>query len=169
MPAERKEQIRKLPSGRWQLRYYDREGVRHSGGAFPSKSAARAHLSGRKRASRRDVTFSEHVDRYLAAHSTGRDASTIKTLTHRLGYATAEFGELTLEELERRVPEIAAWIGTLPTGSRYGIVAGASAGARGRGAVEAHGGEPGEARGAEPAAKGGGDPPVHASGDRPCG
>ena len=102
MPAERKEEIRKLPSGRWQLRYYDREGVRHSGGAFPSKSAARAHLSGRKRASRRDVTFSEHVDRYLAAHSTGRDASTIKTLTHRLGYATAEFGELTLEELERR-------------------------------------------------------------------
>jgi hypothetical protein len=43
MPADRKEQIRQLPSGRFQLRYYDRQGVRHSGGVFPSKSAARAH------------------------------------------------------------------------------------------------------------------------------
>jgi hypothetical protein len=108
MPAERKEQIRKLPSGRWQLRYYDREGVRHSGGAFPSKSAARGHyrdviepqLTGRK-VTRADITFEKHVDRYLVAHATGRDASTIKTLTHRLGYATAEFGDLTLEALER--------------------------------------------------------------------
>jgi len=32
-----------------------------------------------------DVTFTEHVDRYLAAHATGRDASTVKTLKHRLG------------------------------------------------------------------------------------
>ena len=29
-----------LPSGKWQMRYYDREGVRRSGGVFPSKSAA---------------------------------------------------------------------------------------------------------------------------------
>jgi integrase len=129
MPAERKEQSRKLPSGKWQLRYYNSEGVRHSGGVFPSRSAARGHyrnviepqLSGRNVA-RADVTLAEHVDRYLAAHATGRDASTIKTLTHRLGYATSEFGDLTLEQLERRVPEIAAWIGTLPRGSRYGIV-----------------------------------------------
>jgi hypothetical protein len=54
-----------------------------------------------------DVTFTEHVDRYLAAHATGRDASTVKTLKHRLGYATAS-GDRTLEEFERRVPEIAA-------------------------------------------------------------
>jgi integrase len=129
MPADAREQIRQLPSGKWQLRYYDCNGVRHSGGAFPWKSAARAHyrnviepeLSGRQ-VVRRDVTFTDHVDRYLAAHATGRDVSTIKTLTHRLGYATATFGELTLEELEQRVPEIAAWIGTLPAGARYGIV-----------------------------------------------
>ena len=69
-----------------------------------------------------DVNLSEHVDRYLAAHAVGRDASTIKTLRHRLGYATGTFGDVTLEELERRVPEIAAWVGTLPAGSRYGIV-----------------------------------------------
>jgi integrase len=70
----------------------------------------------------RDLTLEDHVDRYLAAHATGREASTIKTLTHRLGYATDTFGDLTLEQLERRVPEIAAWAGTLPSGSRYGIV-----------------------------------------------
>ena len=55
-----------------------------------------------------DVTFTEHVDRYLAAHATGRDASTVKTVKHRLGYATATFGDRSLEEFERRVPEIAA-------------------------------------------------------------
>ncbi len=114
MPAAASEQIRQLPSGKWQLRYYDREGVRHSGGAFPSKSAARPHyrnvvepeLSGRH-VTQGDVTFAKHIDRYLAAHATGRDPFTIRTLRHRLGYATATFAELTLDEFERRVPEIA--------------------------------------------------------------
>jgi integrase len=32
------------------------------------------------------------------------------------------FGDLSLEDMERRVPEIAAWVGTLPSGARYGIV-----------------------------------------------
>ena len=68
------------------------------------------------------ITFREHVDRYLAAHAVGRDQFTIRTLRHRLGYATAVFGDLSLEEMERRVPEIAAWVGTLPAKSRYGIV-----------------------------------------------
>ena len=70
----------------------------------------------------RTITFRAHVDRYLAAHAVGRDPFTIRTLKHRLGYATAVFGDLSLEEFERRVPEIAAWVGTLPDGSRYGIV-----------------------------------------------
>jgi integrase len=56
--------------------------------------------------------------RRSGVHPSGR----IKTLTHRLGYATAEFGDLSLEDLQQRVPEIAAWAGTLPVGSRYGIV-----------------------------------------------
>ena len=68
------------------------------------------------------TTFEDHVERYLDAHAIGRDQFTIRTLRHRLGYATAVFGEVSLEDLERRVPEIAAWIGTLPSGSRYGIV-----------------------------------------------
>lgn len=70
----------------------------------------------------RTITFQAHVDRYLAAHAVGRDQFTIRTLKHRLGYATAVFGNLSLEDMERRVPEIAAWIGTLPSGARYGIV-----------------------------------------------
>jgi|RhiMethySRZTD1v2_1073278.scaffolds.fasta_scaffold10354_17 hypothetical protein len=87
MPAERKEQIRKLPSGRWRLRYYDREGVRHSGGAFPSKSAARAHyrdviepeLSGRLVA-RRDLTFDQLVETFLERHGKVATPRTIRTL-----------------------------------------------------------------------------------------
>ena len=35
MPADRKEQIRKLPSGKYQLRYLDRKGVRRPGGVSP--------------------------------------------------------------------------------------------------------------------------------------
>ena len=86
----------------------------------------------------RTITFEEHVDRYLAAHAVGRDPFTIRTLEHRLGYATATFGDLPLEELERRVPEIAAWVGTLPGGVAVRDRAGVPAGARGRSAVGAH-------------------------------
>ena len=34
MPAEARGHVRKLPSGKWQLRYYDPRGGRRSGGAF---------------------------------------------------------------------------------------------------------------------------------------
>ena len=37
---------RKLPSGRWQIRYYDQAGNRHTSPVtFPSKADALAHLS----------------------------------------------------------------------------------------------------------------------------
>ena len=75
MPAERKEQIRRLPSGKWQLRYFDK-GVRHSGGAFPSKSSARAHYRNEiepgpngKPVARRDLTYSELVAVFLERHA----------------------------------------------------------------------------------------------------
>ena len=69
MPADPKEQIRQLPSGKYQLRYLDRDGKRRSGGVWPSKSAARAHyrdviepgLNG-KPVARRDLTYSDLVD-----------------------------------------------------------------------------------------------------------
>ena len=75
MPADAREQITRLPSGKWRLRYYDRDGVRHSGGVFPSKSAAREHydevvkadLDGRPVA-RRDLTLQELADVFLERH-----------------------------------------------------------------------------------------------------
>ena len=79
MPADRKEQIRQLPSGKWQLRYYDRKGVRHSGGAFPTQSAARRHYRDEiepglnaKPVARRDLTVAELVDTFLERHRQGR-------------------------------------------------------------------------------------------------
>ena len=44
MPATQRGQIDKLKSGRWRLRYYDRQGERQPGGTFPTKSAAVRHF-----------------------------------------------------------------------------------------------------------------------------
>ena len=129
MPTEQRGQVYATTGG-YGLRWRDENNVRRRRAGFSSPSKARAwfrdtelpRMRGDTPTADKTVTFAAHVDRYLAAHAVGRDASTIKTLTHRLGYATATFGDVTLEELERRVPEIAAWAGTLPAGSRYGIV-----------------------------------------------
>jgi hypothetical protein len=43
MPADQRGSTRKLPSGKWQLRWYEGEGddrKRHAGGVFGSKSEA---------------------------------------------------------------------------------------------------------------------------------
>src|SRR5262245_6420778 len=98
MPADRREQIRQLPSGKW-LRYYDRKGVRHSGGAFPSKSAARAHyrdvveprLNG-KPVARRDLTYTDLVDVFLKRHAIVAKPRTITELRWRLKQSQAKFG-----------------------------------------------------------------------------
>jgi hypothetical protein len=45
MPAIQRGSTRKLPSGKQQLRYYDAEGNRHTGGVFTSKSAAMRHYA----------------------------------------------------------------------------------------------------------------------------
>jgi hypothetical protein len=76
MPAEARGHVRKLPSGKWQLRYYDAKGGHRSGGAFSTKSDAWAHyrdvvepeLRGRP-AARRDLTFSGLVDVFLERHA----------------------------------------------------------------------------------------------------
>jgi integrase len=128
MPAEQRGSVYRTKTKGYGFRWRDETGRERRRAGFSSPSKARAWFRDVERPRMRGetivraVTLTEHVDEYLAAHATGRDASTIKTLTHRLGYATAAFGDLQLAELERRVPEIAAWIGTLPAGSRYGIV-----------------------------------------------
>ncbi len=129
MPAESKEQIRKLPSGKWQLRYYDRNGSRHSAGAFPSKSAARAHyrdvvepeLAGRVSA-RRDLTFTELVDTFLERHAKVTTPRTVRTLRERLQRPLKTFGEVPLADLDGMTDEVAAFVLTLPDRFRHPVM-----------------------------------------------
>jgi integrase len=128
MPAEPRGHVRRLPSGKWQLRYYDRDGNRHTGGAFPTRSAAFAHyrdtieqrLLGAEPS--HEMTLSELVEVYLDRHAAVVRPRTIETLRERLAHATAVYGEVPLRELERMAGELAAWQATLPERSRYGIV-----------------------------------------------
>src|SRR5215211_6672856 len=51
MPATQRGHARKLPSGKWQLRYRDNDGAYHAGGVHKSKTAALDHYG--------DVTLHE--------------------------------------------------------------------------------------------------------------
>lgn len=129
MPAEARGHVRKLPSGKWQLRYYDSKGARHSGGAFPTKSEAWKHyddvvkpeLSGTP-AARRDVTLTELVDVFLERHGKIAKASTIDTLRWRLKRPVEDFGTVPLAELERMTDELAAFAARLPDRFRYSVM-----------------------------------------------
>jgi len=69
-----------------------------------------------------DVSLCDFVDRYLAVHGAGREASTITTLRERMRRPLDAFGSLPLRELECRVPEIGAWASELPPGYRHAVV-----------------------------------------------
>jgi hypothetical protein len=107
MPAIQRGSTRKLPSGKHQLRYYDNDGNRKTGGVFASKSAAMLHfrnaieprLNGTEPTVER--TFSELVDTYLERHGQIRSAATIRTLRHRLRRPLDAYGDITLRELRR--------------------------------------------------------------------
>ena len=170
MPADAREQIRQLPSGKWQLRYYDRKGVRHSAGAFPSKSAARAHyrdviepgLNG-KPVARRDLTYTDLVDVFLERHAIVARPRTITELRWRLKQSQAKFGTVPLVRAggdgrrDRRVRRDAARAAPLPADG------GVPAGARSRRPVRLHDPQPREARRARtrcrPHARSGSSPP----------
>jgi hypothetical protein len=116
MPAEARGHVRKLPSGKWQLRYYDAKGGHRSGGAFSTKSEAWAHyrdviepeLRGRPVA-RRDLTFSELVEVFLERHAIVAKPRTITELRRRLKQSGEKFGEIPLVELEGMADEIVGW------------------------------------------------------------
>jgi integrase len=128
MPAIQRGHARKLPSGKWQLRYYDADGTRKTGGTFSSKSAAMQHyreaieprLNGTEPVP--ELTLSELVDLYLERHAAVVRPRTITTLRERLAHATRAYGDVPLRELERMAGELATWQATLPERSRYGIV-----------------------------------------------
>lgn len=121
MPATQRGHARRLPSGRWQLRYRDRHGAYHSGGVFPSRTAALDHyrdtiaprLRGEPEA-KPDLTLAELAEVYLERHGQVRSPSTIRTLCHRLKRPLDAYGDVTLSELEGMSGELADFRGTLP-------------------------------------------------------
>jgi integrase len=62
----------------------------------------------------------ELVDEYLEQHVA--EANTIATLTARLKYLTAQFGDTKLERLGGMAPQLGAWRKRLPKGSAWHIV-----------------------------------------------
>jgi integrase len=121
MPAMQRGSVRKLPSGKHQLRYYDQHGQRHHGGTFESRSAAFKHyrqvieprLRGEHGADR-ERTFAELVDVFLERHAQLRSASTVRTIRHRLARPLALYGDVTLRELEGMAGDLADFRATLP-------------------------------------------------------
>lgn len=69
-----------------------------------------------------EITLEAFADVFLAAHAANVSERTIATLRERLRPAIGTFGTLTLDELEPRAAEIAAWRSTLPPRARYGYV-----------------------------------------------
>ena len=128
MPAEARGHVRKLPSGKWQLRYYDAKGGHRSGGAFPTKSEAWAQyreviepeLHGR--VVRRDVTLSELVDKFLDRHGKIANPRTVRTLRERLKRPLDDYGDTRLVELENMTDELAALAASLPDRYRYSVM-----------------------------------------------
>jgi hypothetical protein len=142
VPARQRGWARKRKHG-WQACW--REGTKQNVGPqlFPSKTAALDWLDDTLQAGRarrgRDITFAEHVDRYLRVHAAVVDPSTIRTLQDRLGvvpderadhkrggrsYSTAveQFGDIVLTDLELMSSAIAEWQTTLPPAYRYAIL-----------------------------------------------
>ena len=178
MPADASEQIRQLPSGKWQFRYYDRKGVRHSGGAFASKSAARAHyrdviepgLNG-KPVARRDLTYTDLVEVFLERHAivakpTDDHGASVEAQAVR-GQCSGRCRSPSWRTCPTRSPRART---TLPERLRVRDHAGVPAVLRSRRPLRLHDPEPREARRPEPDAETTRDPrstpPTEIDGDR---
>ncbi len=129
MPAEARPRVRKLPSGKWQLRFQDVDGNAKSGGAHESKTAAFKHyrdeiepeLDGRP-AARRDITLQELADVFLERHAAIAQPRTIVTIRGRLSRPLEAFGTTPLADFERMTDEIAGFAAKLPERYRYSVV-----------------------------------------------
>jgi integrase len=126
MPAIQRGHVRKLPSGKVQLRYYDEDGIRHTAGVFATRSAAFTHyrevVEPQLLGVLPELTLTRFAEMYLDRHAVSARDRTIRTLRERLAYATRAYGDVPLRELERMAGELAGWTTTLPERSRYGIV-----------------------------------------------
>jgi len=139
MPAEQRGWVRKRKGG-WQACW--RQGAKQRTGPrlFTSKTEAKRWLDDNLRGgvplSRgQEVTFAEHVERFLRVHGATVDPATVRTLQERLGASTTRphrvrpyrtaveaFGGVKLAQLEHMSAEIAEWQATLPPHYRYAIV-----------------------------------------------
>jgi integrase len=120
MPATQRGSVRRLASGKYQLRYYDGE-ARKSGGVFESKSAAwkyfrdviEPRLNGEPEPVL-DLTLSELVDLFIARQEAVRTPRTVRGLRERLRRPLAAYGDTRLSELERMAGDLADFRATLP-------------------------------------------------------
>lgn len=138
MPARQRGWTRKRQES-WQACWREGGRVRTRSG-FPSKTAAKDWLddqleNGSPRRGR-DVTYADHVGRYLRVHGTAKQPGTMRALRQRLGARTEiytprprsyetpieAFGDVTLADLEHMSGEIAEWATTLPERYRHAIV-----------------------------------------------
>jgi integrase len=129
MPADQRGSVDHVKRS-WRARWYE-NGSRRSRAGFRTKSAAAAFLEQRRaeleaiRSGRPlpkdDLTLSEFVTVYLDRHAAGARSRTISSLRQRLGYATRDFGDVSMRELAWMVDELAGWQARLPQRSRYGI------------------------------------------------
>jgi integrase len=119
MPPVQRGHVRKLPSGRWQLRYRDNEGEHRTGGVFATRSAAFAHYRDRiEPRLRREpepqklLTLAELVELYCERHQAQQ--TTIDTVRERMKRPLDEYGTTKLADLETMALELAGWRTTLP-------------------------------------------------------
>ena len=113
--------VRRLPSGRWGIRWYDAEGKRQTGGvSYALRRDAVLALQERipshrnLRPASADVTLDELVERFLSTYEA--KPATVKRVTYQLGLAQRAFGAYPIRELTAE--DIARWRLTLPERSR---------------------------------------------------
>ncbi len=121
MPPVQRGHVRRLPSGKVQLRYYGPDGEHRSGGVFASKSAAYAHyhdviapmLRGEP-APAPELTLAELVDLFLTRQAAVRSPRTVRGLRERLQRPLSAYGSTPLAVFERMGGDLADFRATLP-------------------------------------------------------
>jgi integrase len=122
MPALQRGHARRLPSGKWQLRYYDNDGERRTGGVFPSKTAAMRHyrnviepqLDAGDGVVAPPRTFEELAAVFVARFRTVRSPRTVRSMEERLARPLKAYGATPLTDLERMGGTLADFRATLP-------------------------------------------------------
>jgi integrase len=128
MPAEQAGSVYATKTRGWGVRWREHGQWRYQSG-FRTKTEARAYyrdeVRPRLRRSAEDplrITFGDLADRYVEAHAADCEPITSRNLRSRLARPRRAFGDASLVDLERRVPEIAAFRSSLPEKSAYAIM-----------------------------------------------